>query len=149
MLAARTSAIALLSCSRIIVHSLVRRYKQTAISIDAPRLGAIIETKPFIYSHAFMPAVVAGNYSVQTPPRFKPDKKKQDSRPMILRVIFMLTPEPFTTLQVKHMAFHLCFSYTGLLENIYTCQCLPFNELLLSNCLHQPIKTFAHVTNVA
>ena len=36
----------------------------------------------------------------------------------------------------------------GLLYNIYTCQCLPFNELLLSNCLHQPIKTFAHVTNV-
>ena len=31
---------------------------------------------------------------------------------------------------------------------IYTCQCLPFNELLSSNCLHQPIKTFAHVTNV-
>ena len=118
MLAARTSAIAL-SCSRIIVHSLVRRYKQTAISIDAPRSGAIIETKSFIYSHAFMPAVVAGNYSVQTPPRFKPDKKKQDSTPMILRVIFMLTPEPFTTLQVKHMAFHLCFSYTGLLKIEY------------------------------
>ena len=33
-------------------------------------------------------------------------------------------------------------------KNIYTCQCLPFNELLLSNCLHQPINTFAHVTNV-
>ena len=35
-----------------------------------------------------------------------------------------------------------------LLNNIYTCKCLPFNELLLSICLHQPIKTFAHVTNV-
>ena len=36
----------------------------------------------------------------------------------------------------------------ALYGNIYTCQCLPFNELLSSNCLHQPIKTFAHVTNV-
>ena len=39
-------------------------------------------------------------------------------------------------------------SRLNLNEYIYTCQGLPFNELLLSNCLHLPIKTFAHVTNV-
>ena len=33
-------------------------------------------------------------------------------------------------------------------DNIYICQCLPFNELLFSNCLHQTIKTLAHVTKV-
>ena len=31
---------------------------------------------------------------------------------------------------------------------IYTCKCLPFNDLLSSNCIHKPKKTFAHVTNV-
>ena len=36
----------------------------------------------------------------------------------------------------------------SLIKKKYTCECLPFNELLLSNCLHQPIKTFAHMTNV-
>ena len=38
--------------------------------------------------------------------------------------------------------------WDSLQTNIYTCRCLPFNELLSSNCLHLPIKTFAHVTNV-
>ena len=44
--------------------------------------------------------------------------------------------------------------YCYLVIYIYTRGCLPFNELLSSNCLnfllliHLPIKTFVHVTNV-
>ena len=46
MLAARLSVIRvakLFDCSRVIVHSFVRRYKQTGISIDAPRLGNVMQ----------------------------------------------------------------------------------------------------------
>ena len=42
----------------------------------------------------------------------QPDDKNQDSRPMIL--MSYLTPKLFMTLQVKHRALHLCFSYSGL-----------------------------------
>ena len=95
MLAARTSVIRvakLFGYSRVIVHSLVRRYKyKTGRSNDAPRSGDVsngIETISLIYSHAFTPAVLAGNYNFQTQPRFKPNDKKQDSRSMISMCYF-------------------------------------------------------------
>ena len=45
--------------------------------------------------------------------------------------------------QVNNCIIFFLFYY------IYTCQCLPFNKLLLSKCLHLPIKTCARVKNVA
>ena len=97
MLAARTSVIRvakLFGSSRIIVHSLgtvIRTNKQEYLSTHPDRAtkGNVTETRPLIYSHAIMPAVLAGSSSFQTPPRFKPDDKKTRFETVISMCYFL------------------------------------------------------------
>ena len=89
----------------------MRRYKQTGISIYAPRSGNVSKRHRDM---ALTPAFLADNFSFQTPQHFKPEDKNQDFRPMILIChSLILTPTTFMTLPVKHRALHPCFNYTG------------------------------------
>ena len=66
-----------------------------------------------------MPAVLTGNGSFQTPRPFKHDDKTKFLTHAFCMLFFSLTPESFTTQQVKHRPLHLCFSYPGLLKIEY------------------------------
>ena len=61
----------LLGCSRVIVHSLVRSFEETGISIDAQDRGDVMKRRRDktvnLYSHALTSAFIAGNCSCSTP----------------------------------------------------------------------------------